>query len=408
MYSNLPLLEPSKTDKAHQLIIIPSYLNSLGGMMVSLVLLIKGVQRLGLAKNVRVLVKTDTLLEDYFIKAGLADCLEILKTKSYFKSALQWVEQQPTNWPLLLDNSVSREKLPPLLRASLRLRLSKRPIYHFCHDLALSYNQLGYLTRKVTFACLSPKAICNSQYTANHISSIMPNICGILYQPVDLEKIAQRLSMNFPPPDNLKPILDSGAKIILTPSRINQPGIVNDKNLRALLPVVAELKRRGHFYHAVIIGQDNSEGKTRTKDLLQQAKTLGIADRLSILPPTFNIEDYYKFSDLVVTLAPREPFGRTVVEAISCHLPVIGSNTGGIKEILQNFAPDWTVAPKDYVSVANKIVQVESNPETAKNLEKGQQWVKQHCCITDYAKGIMKIVGLLPKELDCESLLLKQ
>ncbi|MDJ0593518.1 MAG: glycosyltransferase family 4 protein [Pleurocapsa sp. MO_226.B13] len=390
-------MKQTKIHKNRKLLIIPCYPNSIGGTTISLILLVRGIFQLGLEKRVKLFVEKGSLLEDCLIKARLTDCIEVVNADSSFQSALQRVHQHPHNFPLLLDNAVTREKLPQLLRASLPFRLHKRPVYHFCHDLALSYNQFGNLARKATFACLSPKAICNSQYTASHIRSMMPDICGVLYQPVDLEKIYQRLAQNFPPPENLRPILASGAKIILTPSRINQPGIVNDKNLRALLPVLVELLRREHSYHMVIIGEDSSPGQVRKKDLLQQAKDLGVSSHLSILPPTIAIEDYYKFSDLVLSLAPREPFGRTVVEAISCGVPVIGSNTGGINEILQNFAPSWTVDPKDFFRVADKIIRLEKNPETVEKIEKGQEWVKQYCSYINYTSDIMNIVGLLPK-----------
>lgn len=382
-------------DTERKLLIIPSFLNTIGGTTFTTFLLIKGIHELGLAKYVKVFVGKGTLLEDFFIKAGFIDCLEIVNPDSFFPSAIQRVDEYPSNYPLLLYNTVSKDKLAQLLQASISFRLNKRPVYHSCHDLCCSENFLGNLARKVTFGCLSPKVICNSQYTASHVSSIMPDIRGILHPPVDLEKISQRLAQNFPPPENLQPILASGAKIILTPTRINQPGIVNDKNLRAMLPVLAELNKK-HHYHLVIIGQDSSKTREYSKDLLQQAEALGVKDCFSILPPTLAIEDYYKFSDLVLTLAPREPFGRTVVEAISCGVPVIGSNTGGINEILQNFAPNWTVDPQDPVDIADRIIKLENNLEVKENIRKGQQWIEQNCSVLDYTKGMINIVGLFP------------
>mgnify|MGYP001795863410 CR=1 FL=1 len=88
----------------------------------------------------------------------------------------------------------------------------------------------------------------------------MPDIRGILYQPVDLEKFNAQ-SVNSTPPDNLQSIINSGARIMLTPSRISKPGMVNDKNLRALIPVLAQLKAMGENYHGIVIGEDQSPEK---------------------------------------------------------------------------------------------------------------------------------------------------
>lgn len=380
------------------LMIIPAYTNAFGGMMVSLSLLAQGFQSLGMADRLRILVRSGTLIESYLSKAGLRECLQVLDLPQggFFRAALDWVYQQPAHWPLLLDNCVWRSRLPKLIKASFPLRRSGRPVFHFCHDLALSKNRLGGLVRKLTFACLAPDVICNSHFTASYVRQIMPNIKGVLYQPVDLERIDRCRVATLAPPDAIKQILASGSKVMLTPSRINQPGIINDKNLRALLPVLAALKQRGHNYCGVVIGEDRSDGNKHTQDLLKQAAAWNVADQLVVLPNTFEIETYYHYADVVVTLAPREPFGRTVVEAIACGVPVVGSHTGGIQEILHTFAPEWTVDPQDAEQVAETIIQVTTAPTTAEVLQHGQAWIQEHCSPDTYARGMMQLVGMSP------------
>ena len=150
----------------------------------------------------------------------------------------------------------------------------------------------------------------------------------------------------------------------------------------------------GENYHAVAIGEDKSPGKIYSQELRESAINAGVADKFTILPPALNIEDYYKCADIVVTLAPREPFGRTVVEAVACGVPVVGSNTGGINEILQNFAPEWTVNPDDALEVAKTIVDVSNNSQKQELLIKGRNWVENQCSLENYALGMMQITGL--------------
>ncbi len=394
------LLSPNKTSNSEKnirkkLIIIPAYCNSLGGTTVSLLMLAIGFDRTQASDQLCILIRKGSFMEKYFKDAGQESCIELIEadnSNEFLKSALRWVNKQPKHYPLLLDNLVWRSYLPILTLFAPSLRLSGRQIYHFCHDLALSHNKLGYLARKVAFTSLAPGAICNSQFTASHIRGLMPDIRGILYQPVDLEKFNQKA--NNTPPDALKPIIDSGARIMLTPSRINKPGIINDKNLRSLIPVLAHLNQMGGNYHAVVMGEDQSPENIYSQDLLESATNEGVADRFTILPPALNIEDYYKHADIVVTLAPREPFGRTVVEAIACGVPVVGSNTGGINEILQNFAPEWTVNPDNFVEVAQTIMNVAQNLNTKDLLSKGNDWVYANCSLSSYAIGMMQFTGL--------------
>lgn len=329
----------------------------------------------------------------YLQEAGQSNYLHLISASSqqqFLRRALDWVNHQPQSYPLLLDNCVERSLLPTLLLSIPSLRLSRRPIYHFCHDLALSNNLLGNVLRKMTFAWLAPQAICNSGFTAKHISRIMPNIQGILYQPVDFDRFN---SAPVLPPASLKPILESGAKIMLTPSRISQAGIMNDKNLRTLIPVLAELKTRGFHYHSVIIGEDRSPGKINTQSLFNRATDAGVADRLTILPAAIEIENYYRHADVVVTLAPREPFGRVIVEAISCGVPVVGSCTGGIGEILQQCAALWAVDPGDIGAIVDQILEVTSGSQDAVKVQ-AQAWVQKRCSISEYQNQLLEIVGI--------------
>ncbi len=379
-----------------KLLILPGACDGLGGTLITLSLLIKGFEQCGVKEEFCILVRAGSIMEKYLHDAGQSANLKLIPAQGkgeFLTRALQWVNRQPLDYPLLLDNCVERPLLPSLLLASPGLRLNGRRVYHFCHDLALSYNRLGELLRKLIFKCLSPGAICNSQFTAECIRRrLISDIQGILYQPVDTEYFNDRVSCATPAP--LEPILKSGAKLILTPSRINQPKIVNDKNLRALIPVLASLKANGHSYHSVVIGEDQSPGKIYTQELLQIAKNAGVADRFSILAPTFAIEDYYKHASVVLTLAPREPFGRTVVEALACGVPVIGSKTGGIGEILSNFAPEWMVDPEDPKAAADAIVRVSNDENTVQRLEQAKNWVHSECSVTNYAKKMMKITGI--------------
>jgi glycosyltransferase involved in cell wall biosynthesis len=235
----------------------------------------------------------------------------------------------------------------------------------------------------------------------------MPDIRGILYQPVDTEKFNSHPACD-PPPVELEKILNSGCRIILTPSRISEPGIVNDKNLRALIPLLAHLVASGHNYHSVVIGEDNSTDRINSRILLESAEQFGVSDRFTILPPSFAIENYYKYADVVVTLAPKEPFGRIVVEAIACGVPVVGSQTGGIGEILRHFAPEWTVDPNNPQAAAQAIVRIASDRNTANVITQGKNWIKTHCSIENYARRMMKITNLIPNSLCYKSVAVKQ
>ncbi|MEM6613038.1 MAG: glycosyltransferase family 4 protein [Cyanobacteria bacterium P01_C01_bin.72] len=380
-----------------KLIILPGATNVLGGTLVTLGLLLQGISQCQAASQVRVLAPAGSFLEEYLRTKGQGEYLELIAAETeteFCRQSLRWVSQQPQDWALLMDNCVAKELMSALVPGSIALRLSKRPVYFFFHDLALTNNPVGFAIRKFIFATLNPATMCNSQFTAGHIKRFAQDLRGVLYQPVDLARFNPKAIAT--PPPGLEGIIASGAQIMLTPSRLNKPGIVNDKNLRALIPVIAALKQLGLNYHGVIIGDDTSADGSHRRDLEQQAAELGVSDRLTILPPTLEVESYYKCAAVVVTLAPREPFGRTVVEAIACGVPVIGSSSGGIGEILSHFAPQWRVEPNQPQEVARAIAEVAQADNTPQLLEQGIAWVNQRCSPIDYAKRMLKIVDIKP------------
>lgn len=384
----------------HKLIILPGATDALGGTLVTLSLLIKGLSQRNLTPHFCVLTRAGSLMESYLTAAGHRDALQLIEgecDRTFVANALKWVNQQPHQDPLLLDNCIARELLGTLIKGSLKLRLSRRPVYFFFHDLGLSYNPIGYYLRKLMFTGLSPIGLCNSDFTAGHVRKFVSDIAGALYQPVDTDKFRPLSDRTSTPPEPLKKIIQTGDRIMLTPSRLNKPGIINDKNLRGLIPVLAKLTEQGHRYRSVIIGEDSSEDGSHTRALVEAAAAAGVEHRLTILPPTFEIERYFPYADVVVTLAPREPFGRTVVEALACGTPVVGSRSGGIGEILNHFAPEWTVDPDDVTMTAKTIHTVVNSDHTAKTLADAQAWVKSRCSVETYAQSILNVVSSADK-----------
>jgi glycosyltransferase involved in cell wall biosynthesis len=378
-----------------QLLILPGACHSLGGTLITLALFLKKVKQWDASDRVRVIVRSDSLMERYLREAGLASFMELIDAnsqKQFWQKSLHWIRQQPRDYPLLLDNCVVRSAIPILLREAPYLRWQRRPIYHFFHDLALSFHPLGFWSRKAMFMGLDPVALCNSKFTAQYIQQYVSKIQGILYQPNDWDIFNP--DCELPPPEPLQSILAANQRILLTPSRITRAHHTNDKYLRQLIPIVAHLRSLGHSYHAVVVGEDRSMSSKNSETLRELAAKAGVADAFTILPPSFEIAAYYRYASAVVALAPREPFGRVVIEAIASGVPVIGSNSGGIGEILGQCAPEWAVDSDDPAAAAAAILRVHSSPDTPQQLAIAQQWASTHCRIEQYAEDLLRLTGI--------------
>jgi len=58
---------------------------------------------------------------------------------------------------------------------------------------------------------------------------------------------------------------------------------------------------------------------------------------------------------LVLPSVNEEPFGRVLIEAMSCGVPALGSRTGGIPEVLSGEFSRWLFRPGDMGELAQKL-----------------------------------------------------
>lgn len=84
-----------------------------------------------------------------------------------------------------------------------------------------------------------------------------------------------------------------------------------------------------------IVGED-TQGTGRRAELETLAHALGVTPYVRFLGHRADIPDIMRQLHLLVVPSQFEPFGRVVIEAMACGRPVIGSNDGGIPEIIEH------------------------------------------------------------------------
>ncbi|QPC46677.1 N-acetyl-alpha-D-glucosaminyl L-malate synthase BshA [Mangrovibacillus cuniculi] len=68
--------------------------------------------------------------------------------------------------------------------------------------------------------------------------------------------------------------------------------------------------------------------------ICQQVRTLGIDKKVKFLGKQDNVEELYSMSDLKLLLSEKESFGLVALEAMACGVPCVGTNVGGIPEVI--------------------------------------------------------------------------
>ena len=77
----------------------------------------------------------------------------------------------------------------------------------------------------------------------------------------------------------------------------------------------------------------------------------------------------YSVADIVLsTSIEPEAFGRVSAEASAMSKPVISSNHGGSREIVENNVTGWLVEPNNPEELAERIISVLNLPQEKKDL----------------------------------------
>jgi glycosyltransferase involved in cell wall biosynthesis len=149
-----------------------------------------------------------------------------------------------------------------------------------------------------------------------------------------------------PPPVPLAP---RGPGILLgTAARLSP-----EKNLAMLVDAVAECRRRGQPLSLEIIG----DGPLRTQ-LEAQVAALGLGEAVRLRGELATPEHWYPTLDAFVLPSLTEGMPMTVLEALSCGVPVLASAVGAVPDLLQDLPPSRTLPPGDREALVEALLRL--------------------------------------------------
>ena len=97
---------------------------------------------------------------------------------------------------------------------------------------------------------------------------------------------------------------------------------------------------------------------------------LGIEDQVLFLGKQDNLAELYSISDVILLLSEKESFGLVLLEAMACEVPAIGTNIGGIPEVIIDGETGYLCEVGDVETAALKAVQLLSDDELHQRIAK--------------------------------------
>jgi glycosyltransferase involved in cell wall biosynthesis len=177
----------------------------------------------------------------------------------------------------------------------------------------------------------------------------------------DMERI--QVVYNGIDEDEFKPGLPSTLRdeLHLTPEK-GLIGVVSrlapDKGQETFLKAAAMVAARNQDAFFVIAGDDSifSDNEDYIPLLQKMVYELGLSGRVAFLGYRTDIANVYSGLDIVVDAAWREAFGMVVVEPMACGKVVVGTNAGGIPEIIEHGQDGLLFPPRDPDALAEILL----------------------------------------------------
>lgn len=206
------------------------------------------------------------------------------------------------------------------------------------------------------------KVICVSKYNHHCFTTrdLLPaSRFEVIYNSVDFSRVADnserrnRFRATYAIPEDRSVI-------------VQVSWIIPEKGITDLLRALRLVLEQTQQVHLVLAG----EGPFRTK-YMALARELGIDAHVTwtgLVTDPFS-EGVYDAADAVCQVSRwQEAFGQTIVEAMACRKPVIGTRVGGIPELIKDGSSGYLVNARDIKAIAEKILLLLKNPELREHM----------------------------------------
>ena len=191
----------------------------------------------------------------------------------------------------------------------------------------------------------SQKIICNSYFIKEKLKLYTyPEQLVVIYNGILDEVDANKLN------GKIRDNISNPIQLALVGS------LAPHKGHKDALMAVSLLRNQGMNIRLIIIG--DSPDHSYLQALKELAANLDISDHVYFGGYHNNPIEIFIQSDATLICSKLESFGRVAVESISVGCPVIGTNRGGLPEIIENMKTGLLYEPGDYKMLTEQIIKL--------------------------------------------------
>ena len=133
------------------------------------------------------------------------------------------------------------------------------------------------------------------------------------------------------------------------------------KNADVAVQALAAMKSHPDARLLVVGGPSGPDGDASLQQLVALIDTLGLADRVHLLPPQPHelLSTFYRAADVCLVPSRSESFGLVALESAACGTPVVAAAVGGLTTIVDDGRTGYLVddpTPEAFASAVGRIL----------------------------------------------------
>ena len=167
------------------------------------------------------------------------------------------------------------------------------------------------------------------------------------------------------------------------------------KRQHVVLEALISLLRKNPNWGLLLIGKIDK--KEYAEKMLSMALENGISSQVHIIPESDNIIDYYSASSIVVIASKSEGFSLICLEAMSCGLITIATESVGIHSEVIKHGENGFLFPKDDPKCLRLIISDIMSKKLILNPEKIRQSIIDNWSVEKSALELLKLYEITPR-----------
>jgi glycosyltransferase involved in cell wall biosynthesis len=241
------------------------------------------------------------------------------------------------------------------------------------------------ITSRFTYNFLSDKIVTVSEYVRQYLISegISSEKITAIPTGIDPEQFS---------PDKAAAVLREELKLSPDIPLVGTIAILRRKKghhvLLNAIPLVLEKIPEAVFIFA-------GDGPQK-QNILNRISELGLLNKVVMLGLRKDIPDILKSIDVFVLPTLQEALGTSFLEAMAMGKPVIGTNVGGVGEVIKDGVNGYLVEPDNPVALADAIIKMFRDKEKAGQMGiEGRKIAKQDFSLEKMREGMFALYSSL-------------